>query len=946
VAYDGYFTFGGTELINAERTRAYVRHALPTFGIGEECCPCEDLAAVLGDAPYSSPLADAAPWFSPYEPSSGDFYGLLPLSVEGIDNGTMTAAVSELTTDGAVISRPRRGSRTIRFSVLMLGGTDKALDAGMGWLKSVLRGSDCSDCGGDELCYLAACPPVCDYSDFPVEVLDVTGSEVIDPANVALWLAGTGSFLTPLAGPPPAMAVTNTSGAPSASIVLRDLIPGANYRVNLDLVFAQRTEPIVVDLPGAVGDEFKIWWSVQGATTDVNPPADGGTGVFEFTATTEVQRLVITAPSTLTQFLVRGYQVTRIGDRAVAMTSQTRSGIDQVNSWSGTVIVSGGPPPTPLPLPLPGSPPPPPPPVVVPTAITYPGEPYGEARFVRGWNSTGTVIPADVPDMYRQLTGLTPGKRYKVRVAARHKTGTTTNRGLVVSVDSLASTSPTFTYLGGAIGAYAGWAELEFVATAVSHVLRVRLANPYTSTTASGETYVQVDYVRVEALDDAPLLDPDPARGYRRHMRNVIAVSGPTVTAEFAPTVGAMRQVEFVLVAGDPRPLGDSIDVAGPLNLGIYSVVEQACSNGEPVLTNYITNPSFEVDNSLWNQGANGSAVVAITTPTTTAASGTKALHMQVTTAGTGSMYISTWPDVSAPVGATYTLSGHVRSNVTVTARAYAVLDVAAGARQWFPPETVAVLPAGSGWRRLANTFTLQQDAGIDQVFLRVDRTDGAPWAVGDWVEFDAIMLVDGARVGPYFDGSTRYGTWNGTAGLSTSTYKNVGSPLVFDPDCPPTPTPPRPPVIPGTCFEAPPTWYRYTTRVPASLTAMSPWSLPAVSITSSQWQVTAVRVRWVPNPLGLPHDQLDPCSYCGEFIVTYMPPWSTLTVDAADRTARISVNGAEPVSALNLLQGADGAPITWPELTCGVEYVAYIDVDQLLAFPIAGVDVSVTPAY
>ena len=92
MAWNGYFTFGGTEVINVARTEAYARNA----GIGwfKPVYRNEALPLILGDT-YTSPLQDDAPWTDPDDLSSYDFYGVYPLDITGIEDSTVTAEVVE-----------------------------------------------------------------------------------------------------------------------------------------------------------------------------------------------------------------------------------------------------------------------------------------------------------------------------------------------------------------------------------------------------------------------------------------------------------------------------------------------------------------------------------------------------------------------------------------------------------------------------------------------------------------------------------------------------------------------------------------------------------------------------------------------------------------------------------------------------------------------------------
>jgi hypothetical protein len=168
MAWEGYFEFGGVEFVNVDRTEAYAAHAnvgwfKPLFRNGA-------LAPMLGDGPaYNSPLQDDAPWTDPDQPASYGFYGAYPLEVTGIEDSTVTATVTESTIDGGVVGSTRRTTRTMVFSLALLGADECSVEYGMRWLKSVFTGGPCfggtaADCTtGSNLCFLA-CPPMLDDS--------------------------------------------------------------------------------------------------------------------------------------------------------------------------------------------------------------------------------------------------------------------------------------------------------------------------------------------------------------------------------------------------------------------------------------------------------------------------------------------------------------------------------------------------------------------------------------------------------------------------------------------------------------------------------------------------------------------------------------------------------------------------------------------------------------
>lgn len=167
MAWSGYFMFGGTELINATRTEAYAKH----FGV-QWFRPVYNepyLDWLLDEPRYTTPLQDDAPWTDPDNLDSYDFYGVYPLEVTGIEDGTTDATVVESVVDGGFIGRTRKKTRTVVYSAILVGASECAVEYGMRWLRGMLTGGPCFNqsygtCGGADLCYLA-CPPIMDNSE-------------------------------------------------------------------------------------------------------------------------------------------------------------------------------------------------------------------------------------------------------------------------------------------------------------------------------------------------------------------------------------------------------------------------------------------------------------------------------------------------------------------------------------------------------------------------------------------------------------------------------------------------------------------------------------------------------------------------------------------------------------------------------------------------------------
>lgn len=162
--FSGFIQLGGEEIANAARTRAYVKNNLPTFPL-KSTENLGELTAVLGHAPYTSPAADNAPWYEPRRPETARFYGFYPLSIEGADSSTRTAAVLEGIHNGGTVAQSRHTTRQIRVRGVLIAKDQLALTAGAAWLAGALEAQNCSDnltgsCGGAWLGLFAAPPAV------------------------------------------------------------------------------------------------------------------------------------------------------------------------------------------------------------------------------------------------------------------------------------------------------------------------------------------------------------------------------------------------------------------------------------------------------------------------------------------------------------------------------------------------------------------------------------------------------------------------------------------------------------------------------------------------------------------------------------------------------------------------------------------------------------------
>lgn len=161
MAWHGYFVYGGSEIINAERTEVYIADAKqpwfnPVYGT--------NAISRLESVTYTDPWLDPAPWGDPDNPDTYRFWGAYPLNITGLEDDSRTASVTENIGDGGWIGPVRKSTKSVVFEVLLTGADECAVEAGFRWLKSALSPAPCGDdgCNGTELCYYACEPCLAD----------------------------------------------------------------------------------------------------------------------------------------------------------------------------------------------------------------------------------------------------------------------------------------------------------------------------------------------------------------------------------------------------------------------------------------------------------------------------------------------------------------------------------------------------------------------------------------------------------------------------------------------------------------------------------------------------------------------------------------------------------------------------------------------------------------
>lgn len=242
---------------------------------------------------------------------------------------------------------------------------------------------------------------------------------------------------------------------------------------------------------------------------------------------------------------------------------------------------------------------------------------------------------------------------------------------------------------------------------------------------------------------------------------------------------------------------------------------------------------------------------------------------------------------------------------------------ISGGAVEWTPLRVTGTPPPGA-------------TRGVIRV---IDVNDGDGWSL--WRSGDSMLIDDAitpfARY--YFDGNTPDTAewvylWDGAVNDSTSrrvvNTEEPESPLV-DPDCPPVPAPPRPPVIVDSCVDTEITsWRRFWQEIPAIYIPEWIDTVPTLRIETTT-PVRQMRIRYYPNPFNRALGDLELDGFCAEQMVSFIPGDTIFTLDGVTQRAWAEVAGVRDVLPADHLLISDSS--AWPLLGCGVAYYVTIDV-------------------
>ncbi len=160
---DTWLSLGGVEIGNNTRVASYLIDSGAGQILQGTKCLCPTLPDAFDEPPYVSPELDPAPWYDDADPRSERFAGLWIEKIEGLLDSPVEREVTQRATDGAVRACARYSDRTLTVTGWLVAKDTCGADYGKAWLQAALLGTECSGCGGDDLCILACCPTyLCD----------------------------------------------------------------------------------------------------------------------------------------------------------------------------------------------------------------------------------------------------------------------------------------------------------------------------------------------------------------------------------------------------------------------------------------------------------------------------------------------------------------------------------------------------------------------------------------------------------------------------------------------------------------------------------------------------------------------------------------------------------------------------------------------------------------
>lgn len=878
--FKGYLQLGGTEIINAARTMDYVRKQAPHLPL-RDIVDVGDLQLALGDDEYNSPMTDDAPWHDASDPATQGFYGLYPLEIQGHANSTRSAQVTQAIVKGGTVGQIRHGTREMRVRGLLIARNAMSAEAGFTWLRNALDPSPCGDhggtCTGATMCYYAAAP----VADPNIPDWSKPISEVVDFGELS---ADTSPLIYRFTRPGPAAMKWNFKPSDSLVVQWGAMELGSQTEIwTSEETIIQRTNYVT----DPSFEKAQSWWTVdsKGRFTRMSTGgADGG-------GFARLERLTPDRPTT-----VRTNWVANPGasvDPTLAgwlSNAEVFERLPDPTAPFGDYVVSA----------------------LASSGYGYGG--YGEGEYGVG-GVPSTPLSIRIP-IIGPSTTLTLGvASVWLRATPDAQTISLIGQdGAVVAQSPIPPLTAPWTRVNitGMIGlgvsieiATVGVASRDI---AVGGVLVEEGTEPraYFDGDFPNSQTVRYTWASSPGLSESMELIGDFTE-YSFTSGPTGSLSGETIMSLALRSQTGPEITLQMLSATDMSVLGETIVKPGR-NWSRYSL---AIPHGRDVVIRVIGYTSFDVDQVLLERGVrempyfDGSTPMAGWYDTTWVGGAANAARSRMVWSGIAG-YDRSQDDWRPFLRVVY---GKM-SSVSISMTHY---------------EMVPIEQCVEPFERQFHDVTCIDGPNEIQ---RIELQSGAVF-----IEVD-FTLVAGS---PFPYGTPRTLLSKPMSDLVFAPYVDVPEAeeelsVILDPDCPPLPQPPRPPMIVQDCVdEGPPAggWRRHWLDIPGEEVAAWSATVPTIKLSTLHDDVRQVRVRFFPNPFGYPAQQIDPTSYCSEFILSYLPANAVLTMDGTVERAVAAVAGRGAVPVNNLLYGTGGGPMSWPELSCGIPYVMTIDMPQ-----------------
>jgi hypothetical protein len=132
---------------------------------------------------------------------------------------------------------------------------------------------------------------------------------------------------------------------------------------------------------------------------------------------------------------------------------------------------------------------------------------------------------------------------------------------------------------------------------------------------------------------------------------------------------------------------------------------------------------------------------------------------------------------------------------------------------------------------------------------------------------------------------------------------------------------PPAPPVIKPPNIIDLTSWRRKTAEIPAMLTDRAGRAAPVATVAAGPTAAQLIRLRFYAAEAGV-----SGCDYQGEFLISYLPANSVMTLDGITEEITVTLSDGRTVPGGHLVFGSDGLPMMWPSLGCGRTYTMTAD--------------------